>query len=227
MLITFSGLDGAGKSTLIEFLSATFERQHRPVVVLRLNDQIGVYAYLRGLRDIVLRRRTDVLPPGMPDPRARVQANGRGVRALLSRVRTAILWNEPVRRLLYPLDLFVFLLYRAYLEKIKGRVLIMDRYFYDTLVDVSTGGDRLWTRLLARITPMPTVPVFLDVTPEESHRRKGEFSVDYLRRRYAGYQRVFSSVPGTVRLANTDLDATKAALLSAIGDRDGAARRGD
>ena len=223
MLITFSGLDGAGKSTLIEFLSATLEQQRRSVVVLHLNDQVGVYAFLRVLRDWVLGRRLAPLTPGAPDPRS--QKIGRpspgGWRGLWSRLRTAILWNKPLRRFLYPVDLFVFLCYRTVVEKAKGRVLIMDRYFYDTLVDVSNGQRRLWTRLLERITPTPTVPIFLDISPEESYRRKGEFSIEYLRRRSAAYQNVFARVPQTVRIVNDDLDATKAALLHVVGNRSG------
>lgn len=221
MLITFSGLDGAGKSTLIEFLSATLEGQRHSVVVLHLNDQVGVYASLRALRDRVLGRRPDLLAPGAPDPRSQklTRPAPRGLRGLLLRLRTAIVWNKSFRRLLYPIDLFIFLCYRAYVEKAKGRVLIMDRYFYDTLVDVSNGRERLWTRMLERMTPEPTVPVFLDITPEESFRRKGEFTVEYLRRRSDAYHSVFARVPGTVRIVNANLDASKAALLHAVGDR--------
>jgi thymidylate kinase len=219
VLITFSGLDGAGKSTLIKFLCETLEGQRRPVAVLRLNDQVGLYAYLRALRDVLSGHNAGQLPPGTPDPRALPKRRQGGLRGVLSRLRAAILWNQSLRRVIYPLDLLVFLAYRAYLEKAKGRVLIMDRYFYDTLVDVSGEQDRMWTRVLERITPMPTLPVFLDVTPEESHRRKGEFSVDYLRHRYDAYQRVFARVPASVRIINDDLDRTKAALLRAIGER--------
>src|SRR2546430_311631 len=51
MLITFSGLDGAGKSTLVRWLQQTLERQNRRVVVFHMNDHVGVYAYLRRLRN--------------------------------------------------------------------------------------------------------------------------------------------------------------------------------
>ena len=51
MLITFSGLDGAGKSTLVRWLQQTLEREHRRVVVFHMNDHVGVYAYLRRLRN--------------------------------------------------------------------------------------------------------------------------------------------------------------------------------
>lgn len=219
MLITFSGLDGAGKSTLIEFLSTALQREQRRVAVLHLNDQVGVYAYLRQLRDLLLRRTAKELPPGEPDPRSQLKAPQGTLRGYLSRIRTAILWNEPVRRLLYPVDLVLFALYRIWLEKCRGRVLIMDRYFYDTLVDISNGRDRIWTRLFERITPQPTLPVFLDVSPEESHRRKGEFSVEYLRRRYQAYQRVFARVPGALHIVNNNLDNSEAVLLGAVRSR--------
>lgn len=223
MLITFSGLDGAGKSTLIDFLSTTLERAHRRVVVLHLNDEVGVYALLRMVRDRLRGRPQAQLAPGIADPRSQKMRRPppRGIRGLLSRWRTALIWNKSLRRMLYPLDLLIFASYRAYLERFKGRVLIMDRYFYDTLVDVSNGRDRPWTRLLERMTPAPTVPVFLDISPEESFRRKGEFSVDYLRRRYDAYQQVFQRVPRAVRIVNDDLEKTKAALLQAVHDRNG------
>lgn len=221
MLITFSGLDGAGKSTLIEFLSATLQQRQQPVVVLHLNDEVGIYAYLRLLRDFFRGRPSLALAPGAPDPRSqKVQVPApHGMRGVMSRLRTAIIWNKPIRRLLYPIDLVIFSLHRALVERFRGRVLIMDRYFYDTLVDVSNGRQRLWNRFLESITPAPTVPIFLDISPEESFRRKREFSVDYLRRRYDAYQRVFNRVPGAVRIKNINLDETKATLLKAVQDR--------
>ena len=223
MLITFSGLDGAGKSTLIDFLRSTLEQQHRPVVVLHLNDQVGVYALLRSLRDRARGQRVDPLAHGAPDPRSQKlqRPPARGLRGAFERSRAALLWNKPLRQFLYLFDLLVFLCYRAYLEKVRGRVLIMDRYFYDTLVDVANGRDGPWTRLLERITPMPTVPVFLDISPEESFRRKGEFSIEYLRRRSDAYRHVFARVQGAVRIANDDLGRTQAALLDAVRARSG------
>ena len=218
MLITFSGLDGAGKSTLIEFLTTTLEGRRQPVTVLHLNDQVGVYAFLRGLRNRLRGAREDALAPGAPDPKSqKLQRSGpRGLRGALSRLRTVLLWNKGLRRLLYPLDLAIFVCYRAYLERAKGRVLIMDRYFYDTLVDLTNGRPGPWTLLLERLTPRPTVPVFLDITPEESFRRKREFTIEYLSRRADAYRRVFDRVPNAVRLPNDDLERTKAALLKAI-----------
>src|SRR3989440_5359196 len=79
MLITFSGLDGAGKSTLVRWLQQTLERQNRRVGVFHMNDHVGVYAYLRRLRD----RLGGAPPPpgnrgggGGPAPRPHPRAPG-------------------------------------------------------------------------------------------------------------------------------------------------------
>jgi thymidylate kinase len=223
VLITFSGLDGAGKSTLIEFLTTELEGRRLPVTVLHLNDQVGVYAFLRAVRDRLRGTRAVSLAPGAPDPKSQKlqRPAPRGIRGALNRLRTALLWNKALRRLLYPLDLMIFVCYRAYLERAKGQVLIMDRYFYDTLVDVTKGERGPWARLLEFLTPRPTVPVFLDITPEESYRRKREFTIEYLRLRSDAYRRVFERVPGALRLVNDDLERTKVALLEAVAERGG------
>lgn len=232
MLITFSGLDGAGKSTLIEWLKATLEAQNHPVAVFHMNDHLGVYAYARAARDSVVALSRGVKRPNgtggdgcapKPDgaaakPSAAPPASSRHLRGIRA-VRNAILWNKPLRRFIYPLDLLVFLGYRFYVERVRGRVLIMDRYFYDTLVDVSDGRRWHWIRFLLRITPTPDVPVLLDITPEESYARKGEYSVDYLRRRWEAYRTVFPWVSTSISLANDDFDATKAVLRRVVTER--------
>ena len=208
MLITFSGLDGAGKTTLIEWLRADLERQRWPVTVLHLNDHVGIYAYVRLVRDYCLRRPAAVGPPRM-EPR----------RTPLGRLRDALVWSKVLRRLLYPADLLIFLCYRGYVEKLKRRILIMDRYFYDTLVDVTTGGSGPWLRLLARLTPRPDLPVLLEITPEEAFARKGEYTVEYLRDRDTAYHRVFPWVRAPLRLPARELEAAKGVLARAVRER--------
>ena len=219
MLITFSGLDGAGKSTLIDWLKTTLERRNQSVTVFHMNDHIGLYAYLRFARDRVA---------GGPPPRAAAQPTsaraqqpsreGRLKRAY-RHWRDALVWNKTLRRLIYPVDLCVFLGYRFYHEILKRRILIMDRYFYDTLVDVFDARRRWWLRLLHRITPTPSLAFYLDVSPEESHRRKQEQPLKYLIGRAAAYREVFAWIPSAVSIVNTDLMASQSALDRAVRDR--------
>jgi thymidylate kinase len=209
MLITISGLDGAGKSTLIAWLGRELERRHQSIRVLHMNDDVGVYAWLRRLRDRIRRNGASRQRP--PSPSAEENDT-----PLLRKIRNAVVWSKAIRRALYPIDLVIFLGYRLYFEKIRGCVLLMDRYFYDTLVDVADEGGWTWVRLLERVTPTPNVPVFLEVGPEEAYARKGEYSVDYLRRRAVAYRRVAPLVPAAIVIPNHDLDATRAAIEQAV-----------
>src|SRR5437899_2090103 len=134
-------------------------------------------------------------------------------------MRDAIVWSKHLRRVLYPVDLAVFLAIRFYVATVRRRVLVTDRYFYDTLVDVADEGGGFWVRVLQRLTPDPDLAVFLEVSPEESYARKGEYSVDYLARRSAAYRRIAPLVPSAVVLPNADLDATCRALERAVEQR--------
>jgi thymidylate kinase len=203
MLISFSGLDGAGKSTLIAWTRVHLEQRGMRVAVLHMNDHIGLYAYARMLRDAVMRR---LIP---------AHARAAAQRAA-KRVQDAVVWNTALRSALYPLDLLIFLLYRVWFEAIRRQVLITDRYFYDTLVDLSAGRSPRTARLLQRLTPMPTLAVLLDITAEESFARKGEYSVPYLQRRYVAYHQVLPRVASRVIVQNEDLGATQRVLASAL-----------
>ena len=132
VLITFSGLDGAGKSTLIEWLKDRLEAQRRPVVVFHMNDHIGLYAYLRVLRNCVTGH--PPLTKASEIRSERPSEAGQVEHGALRRMRDAVVWNRPLRRWIYLFDLAVFVCYRTTVEKLRGRILIMDRYFYDTLV---------------------------------------------------------------------------------------------
>src|SRR5207253_4593401 len=100
MLITCSGLDGAGKSTLIERLKITLEQQHCRVAVFHINDHVGVYAYLRALRDRV-RGGGGAIPSNGSPPTAPPAPSSR-LRAAYRRARNAGPWDKPPRPPTYP-----------------------------------------------------------------------------------------------------------------------------
>jgi thymidylate kinase len=222
VLITFSGLDGAGKSTLTTYLQVELARARRRAVIYHMNRHIGLYAYLRVARNLV---------GGSPNPApsewtAAQESRRRGggnpatlaarVRTALLSARNALVWNKWIRRVLYPVDLTVFLCYRMYIEHVRRNVLIMDRYFYDTLVDVSDGRRWFWVRMLERLTPTPDVAVYIDVDPEIAFARKGEYTVDYLRSRHERYRTVFDWIGSRLTLTSGDLEASKARLREAV-----------
>jgi thymidylate kinase len=223
MLITFSGLDGAGKSTVIDILRTALEARQTPVVVRHMNHDIGMYAAAQALRDRILGRtpsRGHSLSRGADrDHRPAAEARTPIGDTWWLRLRYAILWNKPCRRLIYLVDLLIFLAFRFYVERLSQSVLIMDRYFYDTLVDVAGPHSWAWARLLERLTPTPSLAVFLDTRPEVAFARKGEHSIDYLAQRSSAYQRVFGWVRSAVVIDNTDPVRTAGELALLVGER--------
>lgn len=214
MLISVSGLDGAGKTTAIAALRQDLERQGRPTTVLHLNDRVGLYAWIGALRDRVTgTRRPGVDSPPRTEPRT----------SALGRIRDAVLWNKPLRRLLLPIDLACFAAIRFYVERVRRRTLIVDRYFYDRLVDVAPASPAArgwrWIRTLARLTPAPDVAILLDVTPEQAFARKGEYSVPYLAQRAAAYERVFAWAPAAVRVPSITPPQVQRAIGAAVTRR--------
>jgi len=207
MLITFSGLDGSGKTTLVGLLQASLARRDVRATVSHMYRDVGVYAMGKALA----RRLGRGAKPKSVLPARRESAPG-------------VIWNRSLRLLVYPLDLLIFACYRLYVEGLKRHVLIMDRYFYDTLVDVSfRQGRSRAASLLSRLTPAPSVAVLLDISPAAAYARKGEHDVQFLERKRAAYRAVFpDGGRGLVLEADGDVDETLRAVESAIRERMGA-----
>lgn len=109
----------------------------------------------------------------------------------------------------------------------RGSLVVFDRYFYDVIVDpkrVRFGGPAWFARLLARLVPRPDITLVLDADAHVMYARKGELSVEELRRQRLAYLEL--SVGMTVKktiltdqeAAQSVADAT-AAVLSFLHNR--------
>ena len=175
MLITFSGIDGAGKSTQIQKLKEYLLRENIPVRELAFWDNVAIFRDLRsGFSRHVLQSDGKVGEPDRPAKR-----------------RDKNLQSGPLlmgRCLLHLLD--VISLRRVVLRQNRRRgVLIFDRYIYDQLAALPM--DRWWARafarLLLRIAPRPDISYLLDAIPEIARARKPEYPLEFMHKYRSSY----------------------------------------
>jgi len=184
ILITFSGLDGAGKSTHVALTRAFLEQRGlrtRTLVAMRFSlahtvDRIRQHRKLR----------SPVRPSDNPNgtnERKRIRGYPRG-RSFDTDRRT--LTNRLYRTMVYPLDCLALTLYLAYLTLCGYDAVVCDRYVYDKMVTLPSPAGRL-ARLVARLVPRPDRAFMLQVDPPEAARRRPEHHPDYFETKAADY----------------------------------------
>jgi len=147
MIISFSGLDGSGKSTLISEVEKQLISNGKEVIILTMYDHVGTYAIIRFIRDSIFKKifkkisRNKRVPQHQttndPDRLGLPQAK----RGLVMSLIYQLVRSSHTRKVTIFFDLFLFIFYRLYIEGFKKKVLIMDRYFYDWMADVADGED--------------------------------------------------------------------------------------
>ncbi len=179
LLITFSGVDGAGKSTSIASLTAwlasagvrvrTVEFWNTVVVFRRLRETVTA-AWFRG--------ETGVGAPGRPVERR--DKNFRPWYATLG------------RSVLYFLDAVHLRVVVKKALQSKADVVVFDRYIYDQLatLPLERNAVRIYARLLAMLAPRPNIAYLLDADPDAAFARKPEYPLDFLRE----YRRTYLSL---------------------------------
>ena len=159
--VTFSGLDGCGKSTQLEHVAALLEAEGaRPV---RLWSRGGYTPGVEGLKRLA-RRLTGRALPASGASKERTEALKR---PLVARAWLAVAMLDLLR--IYGLQVRWW--------RLTGRPVLCDRYLWDTLVDFRMAfpdepieGRLLW-RLLTRVAARPDHAFLLTVPPAEGERR--------------------------------------------------------
>jgi len=188
LLISFSGLDGAGKSTQIENLQERLTAAGLKVRLLTFWDDIVVMTrYRESFVHKVYGSEKGVGAPNKP-----VNRRDKNVRA----------WYLTIlRHALYLLDALHL---RTTVKRLLNSgvdVVIVDRYVYDELANLPLERPMMlkFVRLIQKIAPQPDLAYLLDADPEAAHKRKPEYPVDFMHKCRTAYYRL-AAVLGTMTI---------------------------
>jgi thymidylate kinase len=166
-LITISGLDGSGKSTQVAMLSKHFEKQNLRVYYFHAVK----FAFANRVMGIFRDSTEDATDTGT------VKAG-----------KLTIF----LRKLLIRLDVWRFKKLRHRLDKLGFDIIISDRYFYDSVINISYLEDN--ESFLNIKIPKPNIAVYMRMKPKSILERERAVyqGGEYLKDKYALYESYFS-----------------------------------
>jgi len=185
LLISFSGIDGAGKTTQIESLRQCLEANGIRVTSIRFWDDVATLKRLREASSHSLFKSE----AGVGSPERPVNRRDKNVQSW---------YMVPVRVLLYLLDSLRLRAIVNRLRRSSADVVIFDRYIYDELANLNLFDSRwqqLFTRGILQWTSAPDVAFLLDADPGQARARKPEYPVDFLCRNREAYMELSRMTP--------------------------------
>jgi thymidylate kinase len=205
LLVSFSGVDGSGKSTQIENMRSALHAGGLSTRLLAFWDNVVVgVKYREGFVHKVYKSERGIGSPGKPVNRR--DKNMRGWHLTLA------------RHFLYLLDALNLCRVIACEKKRTGAgVIILDRYIYDELsnLDLANPLTRVFVRLICALVPKPHIAYLLDADPAKAYERKPEYPLEFMKKCRQAYFELANLVPDLTIIPALDLPEAKAAVLRA------------
>ncbi len=183
--VSFSGIDGAGKSTQIANLRARLQEADLRVALVTFWDDVARLKRIReGAGHTLFKGEKGVGSPEKP-----VNRRDKNVRS----------WPMSLVRLgLYFVDALSLRAAVAKALRSGADFVICDRYIYDELANLNLGNPaaRAYVRMIMKLVPRPDVSYFLDADPVAARARKPEYPLDFLYISRASYFTLIELIGG-------------------------------
>jgi thymidylate kinase len=179
LLISFSGIDGAGKSTQIENLCQYLPAEGLTLTRLAFWDDVVAFPSLRaGFSHKFLHSDGAVGAPGKPANR-----NDKNTQKWYLTIARSVLFLTDAINLRRVVN-------RA--RRNDAGAIVFDRYIYDQLATLPLHRRiaRAYARLLLWIAPKPDIAYLLDAIPEAARTRKPEYPLEFMHKYRNSYLRL-------------------------------------
>jgi thymidylate kinase len=178
-IVSFSGIDGAGKTTQIQAFANWLCAAGLRVQLLTFWDDVVVFSRFRER----MSHRVFKGDQGIGSPEKPLNRRDKNVTS----------WPVTAFRLVLYLSDAVSVSRKVRLAR-KGDadVVIFDRYLYDELANLPFDGwfARIFVRAVLRFAAAPDVTYILDADPVQARKRKPEYPLDFLRKNREAYLRL-------------------------------------
>ena len=185
VLVSFSGIDGAGKSTQIEALASHLRQDGLRVQVIRFWDDVARLKIIRESAGHKIFKGDK----GVGRPEAPIERRDKNVQSP---------WMTCVRLFLYLVDAVSVRLMVQRALKSGYDLVIFDRYTYDELANLNLENAviQAYARMIMALVPRLHVSFVLDADPVRARERKPEYPLDFLRQNRGAYLRLADLVGG-------------------------------
>jgi thymidylate kinase len=200
--VSFSGIDGAGKSTQIDALCARLRQDGLRVETVRFWDEI---ARLKGIRETT-GHKVFKGDKGVGSPDAPINRRDKNVQS----------WPMTcVRLFIYFVDAVSTRFAVGKALRSGADLVIFDRYTYDELANLKLRNPliRAYIRFIMSFVPRPQISYFLDADPVKARERKPEYPLDFLITNRQSYFNLIALVGGITVIDPAPIAEVEQAVL--------------
>jgi thymidylate kinase len=208
LCVSFSGVDGSGKSTQIEALRVAAEKAGLRVCISRFWDDIASLTFLRETSGHKIFKGEK----GVGSPERPINRRDKNVRS----------WPVSCARLIiYTIDAFSTRSAIAKARRSGADLFIFDRYLYDELANLKIENPlmRLFARAVMFLTPRPDISFVLDADPEAARARKPEYPVEFIRVNQQAYLQLSRILGDMTIIPPLPIEDVKTEILNQVLQR--------